>query len=312
MKSMLIPKKAGTFRTVFMPEPDEKRRLRALVPQLNLLAEELDVHKVQHGFTEGRSPVTNARCHIGFEFTLTMDLSEFFDTVSLEMVDNALLAHAGPWECPPITECFVHCRAVQGLPTSPALANIAFSPADKDIVALCPKGRFAEAAMKYTRYADDLTFSCRTMATVELLLREVPKICERHGFKVNASKTKVQCSAAGRRIITGIAVGEKDITIPRETRRRIRAGDHQAKGTLKKRNVRRLFANQKRWKRKLPLRFRFHCQLQGLKEWAKLRVPHADRLPKNKVIAAAARVVTAVVGQKISQKVFGSWARRFG
>lgn len=310
MQKILVDKGNGKVRVCWNPNPECKRRLRALVPQLNLLAEELDVHHVQHGFTEGRSPVTNAKVHIGWDFTVSFDLENFFDTVT---EDHCKRAAGQEWHRIVMNApCFVDGAARQGLPTSPALANIAASPMDNDIMALCPRGRFHEPPFIYTRYADDLTFSCRTTATVNLLLQEIPKIVERHGFRLNASKTKLQAAAAGRRIITGVAVGEKDITITRDTRRRLRAAHHQDEHGLRKRNIRRLLFNRKRWRKKLPMRARFYFQLRGLREWARLKIPANQPEPKNKVIAAAARVVTAVCGQNISNRMFGSWTRRFG
>lgn len=312
MQKILIPKSNGKVRVCYNPDDETKRRLRALVPQLNLIAEELDVFHVQHGFTEGRSPVTNAKQHIGWEFTASFDLDSFFDTVTKAHIDKALSVirnHSVPYD---LSECFVDDAARQGLPTSPALANIAASPMDRDIMALCPKGRFADPVLVYTRYADDLTFSCRTMATVSLLLQEIPKIVEKHGFKINPSKTKVQAAAAGRRIITGVAVGEKDVTITRDTRRRLRAGHHQDTEGLRRRNIRRLLFNRKRWNTKLPLRARFYFQLRGLREWAKLKAPANQPEIKSKALAVAAKVVTAVCGKNISNRIFGHYGRKFG
>lgn len=313
MQKLGVRKKNGKVRVCYNPDPELKRRLRALVPQLNLLAEELDVHHVQHGFTEGRSPVTNAKPHIGWEYTVSFDLADFFDTVTPEHVDRAC---PNGFEFAPgsvsFMSCFVDGAARQGLPTSPALANIAASPLDKDIMALCPRGRFADPVYIYTRYADDLTFSCHTMATVNLLLQEIPKLVEKHQFKINASKTKVQAAAAGRRIITGVAVGEKDITITREVRRRIRAGHHQDDNGLRKRNIRRMLFHKNRWKRRIPLRARFYSQLRGLKEWARLKAPANEPEHQNKAVAIAQKVVTAVCGKNISNRIFGSFTRRIG
>jgi hypothetical protein len=239
--------------------------------------------------------------------------------VTEKMVDNVLFE--GPNQnltIPDITSCFVGSPvkewrfAAQGLPTSPALANIAASPMDNEIMALCPKGRFAERPFVYSRYADDLTFSCRTMATVELLLQKIPEIAERHGFQINAAKTKVQCAKAGRRIITGVAVGEHDITITRDVRRRLRAGHHQDTAGLKKRNVRRMLFGKRKWKKLLPLRYRFYCGLKGLVEWSKLKPPKNPPAPKSKVAAVAAKFVTAIAGKNVSNKVMNAWARRFG
>jgi hypothetical protein len=193
------------------------------------------------------------------------------------------------------------------------LANIGFSPADRDIMALCPRGRFAERPFVYSRYADDLTFSCRTMATVELLKEEIPRIVEKHGFKINAAKTRIQAAVAGRRIITGVAVGQHDVTITREVRRRIRAAHHQDTAGLKRRNIRRMLFDRKRWKTRLPLRARFHYSMKGLIEWGKLKMPkNAKDQSKSAVVRAAARVVAAVAGQDVSNRIVKAWTRRFG
>lgn len=314
MKTLIIPKGNGKVRTVVCPDPELKRRLRALVPRLNLLAEQLDPHKVMHGFVEGRSPVTNARAHLARGYTVSFDLADCFDTVSNSHVFIAMTPEMAKQEYPHLMECFVDGVARQGLPTSPALANIALSPVDSEIwERFCRSGgRFGEPPCVYTRYADDLTFSFNNAATIKLLLLEIPAIVERHGFKINEAKTKVQCAKAGRRIITGIAVGDTDITIPREVRRRIRAGEHQDKAGLKRRNVRRLLFRSRAWRTNKPLRFRFYCQLKGLKEWALLKMPAkgAEQKTMNKAVAAVVHGVKSTV-QK-GQQMFGTFMRRFG
>lgn len=306
----------NTFRTIYAPDKDEKRKLSALVPQLNLLAEELDVFHVQHGFTEGRSPLTNAKVHVGWAYTVSFDLSDFFDTVTLDHVRKAIGGNVNGIsllaQCAD-AGCFQDGATRQGLPTSPALANMAASLMDRDIVErFCVrKGRFDPPAV-YSRYADDLTLSCQTKATVDLLLQEIHKIVESHGFKINTAKTKVQAAVAGRRVICGVSVGEKDCAVPRGIRRRIRAGDHQSKYGLKRRTIRRLLFNARRGSRRLPLRVRLQYQLAGLKEWAKLRLPREAREPKRgPVMAVVTKAVAAVVHSTAVQKTFGYFGRKF-
>lgn len=315
MNTIQIPKSNGKVRVVVCPAPEEKRRLRALVGLLNLAAEQLDVHRVAHGFTEGRSPVTNAKVHIGWEFTVSFDLENCFDTISREMVETVLKpVDIALFRSTLADGCFVDGVARQGLPTSPALCNIALAPMDKEIwERFCVRrGRFEEPPCVYSRYADDLTFSCRTMATVQLLLAQIPEIVHKHGFKINAAKTKTQCARAGRRIITGISVGETDITISRELRRRLRAGAHQDKHGLRRRNIRRILFKSKTWRKNRPLRLRFYNQLKGLREWARLKPPHVPmREPTilNKTVAAVVRGVKAVTHQAAKSLGFG---RKFG
>lgn len=266
MQIFKIKKKSGKWRTIYAPSPDEKEACLEILPEIAATARSLDTEGTQHGFTEGRSPVTNALAHIGWQFTLTMDLQDFFDSVTPKHVQHVTS------EC-----CFVDGAARQGLPTSPALANLAAAPMDRDIHALNITGRFGKM-FKYTRYADDLAFSFDLRSVGEMLMREVPKIIERHGFKLNTEKTHWQNAKAGRRMITGAAV-DNEVHAPRELRRRIRAAAHQLRtGRLTPRTIRKLGTRQaellrrKGWE--VPLRRLLRQQHDGLTECAKMKLPY--------------------------------------
>ncbi len=274
-------KKSGGERLIYAPSPEEKARLKALVPELNAAALAEDRHGVAHGFMPGRSPVTNAMTHRGYEYSLSFDLADWFDTVT-------------PWHLARVMHnldrkyyelCFVDGAARQGLPTSPAIANIAASPMDAEIVALRVRSRLGWTYGQYSRYADDLTFSFDREATARWLLNVIPPIVERHGFKINPAKTKLQWAGAGRRMITGVAV-DSEIHAPRYIRRRVRAAAHRMGGNP--------------WAR---------AQHNGLKEWTKLVLPHDYRPPTtfreavrviaNTIIAAPGNFVRALFGRKI-------------
>lgn len=318
MKKFEIRKLNGKTRLIYAPDEKAKRELRALVPQLNLLAEELDVYRVQHGFTEGRSPVTNAHVHIGFEWTVSFDMADWFDSVTKDHIRRSLgipTCHAN--DITLLAQCsaagtFQDGATRQGLPTSPALANIAAAPMDKEIwERFCTrKGRFDPPAV-YSRYADDLTFSTNNRATVDLLLQEIPLIVQKHVFKINPAKTKVQCAKAGRRIITGVAVDGKTCYVPRDVRRRLRAGRHQLKVGMKKGLIRRLLSDRFKWKRRLPLHVRFVYQLSGLEEWAKLKAPKAAKeRPQNVFVKTVKAVVKAVCASGPVSRAVGYFGRK--
>lgn len=239
-------KRRGT-RTLYVPNADERKRLNELLQKINLVAEGVNTvgGGLQHGFQPDRSPVTNAMQHCGYAFSLCMDLEDFFDSVTPEHVPETLR----------FPECFPDGVARQGLPTSPALANIAACKMDAEIVALLPQSQglarrvfnlFNDGItrVEYTRYADDLTFSCNSLERLRTLEKLVPSIAEKHGFKVKARKTRMQAAIAGRRIITGIAVDDK-VHPTRRTRRKLRAALHQ----------------------------RHTAEARGLAEWMKLVVP---------------------------------------
>lgn len=259
--------------------------------------------------------MSNAKAHIGYLYTLSMDLEGFFDTVTKDMVMAVATDPDLARQFPALEECFHNDIAVQGFPTSPALANIAATPMDRAIMdLLVAKTRFAPPHFVYTRYIDDLTFSSNDLKTIVWLQGRIPAIASQFGFKVNESKTKVQCAKAGARIITGIAVWDDKIAKPRALKRRIRAADHQAENGIRRRVIRRLLFRTGRLRKRRDIRYIFHCQLRGLKEWARLKEPrNPPEKPKKKsvVTAAVAKVATAIIGQVAMSKLSRYFHRKF-
>lgn len=309
MNIFKIKKKSGAWRTIYAPSPDEKEACLAVLPAIAATARSLDSEGTQHGFTEGRSPVTNAMAHIGWGFSLTMDLQDFFDSVTPDHVSEAECCTGTDFDAD--AALFFDGAARQGLPTSPALANLAAAPMDRDIHALNRKARFGKL-FHYTRYADDLTFSFNLHSVGLMLLREVPKIIEAHGFKLNAEKTHWQCAKAGRRMITGAAV-DTALHVPRETKRRIRAAAHQLEtGRLTKRTLRKLGARQAELKRKgreVPLRTLLRQQHDGLTEWAKLKLPAGFKTEAK--LQVAARPIATLAASAPARPVVVAGRRKF-
>ncbi|MEK6234908.1 MAG: reverse transcriptase family protein, partial [Planctomycetales bacterium] len=166
-----IPKRDGSERAIWAPLPKLKDAQRWI---LRNIVEKLLVHGAAHGFLPGRSILTNAERHANSKMILKMDLKDFFPTVTLPRIRGvfrkagyreqiatllAMLCSESPRE---IVEHEGKTYYValgprclpQGAPTSPAITN-----------ALCPRldqrldGLAKKHGWRYTRYADDLTFS---------------------------------------------------------------------------------------------------------------------------------------------------------
>jgi len=243
MRKIKIPKRSGGYRLIYMPNWAEKARLRFMVPELNKLVMENCDLTVAHGFVPTRSPVTNAEKHIGYNYTLSADLQDFFESVTLEHVkdweyikDNSFLL---------FTKKF--CNLGQGYPTSPAIANLACISLDKELTQISKENNCV-----YTRYADDLSFSCNSLETLKSIRNMLPGIVQIYKFKINPKKTKIQCANFGRRNITGVYVDNKRLYTSREFRRRLRAA-------IKRNNKK---------------------QVRGMKEWLKLNKPHPQKSPR--------------------------------
>ncbi len=216
-KIIKLPKGDGRFRTLYAPSKAYKEKLASFLLDLQQKIHDADSDYTIHGFMRGRGPVSNAQKHVGYAYTLSLDLKDFFDSVKVEMVKEYLSEEESDL-------CFIDGIARQGLPTSPLIANLAFLKLDKKI-----KDAIAEEGVYtvYTRYADDLIFSFNHKEFAETLKALVEKIVTDGGFVLNRKKTKLQSAEHGRRMITGIGVDERAIHPSRKLKRRIRAAVHQ-------------------------------------------------------------------------------------
>ncbi|MFZ9487558.1 MAG: reverse transcriptase family protein, partial [Alphaproteobacteria bacterium] len=236
-----IPKRDGTERPIWAPLPRLKAAQRWV---LRNIVERLPTHGSAHGFLAGRSTLTNATVHQNSNVVVKMDVEQFFPTVTWRRVKGvfrragyreqistllALLCTESPREIVEYegkryfislgTRCLP-----QGAPTSPAITNALCLRLDRRITALA-----AKLGWRYTRYADDLTFSRPVGspdASPAALIKIVTKIVNAEGFRVKGAKTRLHRSG-GRQTVTGLVVnGEGAPRVPRKLRRQIKAAIH--------------------------------------------------------------------------------------
>ncbi len=136
-----------------------------------------------HGFVKGKNIKTNANSHLAKKIILSVDIKNYFESISKEMIISNLVRigftkNASSWIASITTiEGFL----VQGFCTSPTIANIVTHELDEKLKKLCGDD------IEYTRYADDLYFSSQN---VEIPLDKITKIIEDYGFELNDKKTK--------------------------------------------------------------------------------------------------------------------------
>lgn len=230
-----IPKGRGKFREVIIPSKEDRARLRSLLPELERILDKLDGPSANFAFQRNKNCALKAFQHIGYRYTLSIDLEDFFDSINTEHVSGMIPARI-------LEQCMVDGRARQGLPTSPIISTIAFLPLDGRILDALHSLRL-EAV--YTRYADDLVFSFddrRISGAIKTIVRQIVTDA---GFRINERKTRLQDSQNGRIVITGIGVDKDGLHATRRTKKRMRAAQHQNN----------------------------HSSLSGLAEWAKCKVP---------------------------------------
>lgn len=230
-----IAKKTGGVRTISAPMPRLKRAQEWI---LQNVLEKVELHRAAHGFRRGRSIVTNAQPHVKSDVVINVDVQDFFPTVTFPRIRGVFksLGYSGQLSTILALICsepdrdeveldgrtfFVaktERRLPQGAPSSPALTNIICRGLDARLDRTAEKLGF-----RYTRYADDITFSGSGDALPEIgrALRRIQYLVEQEGFSLHPDKTRV-LRKSGRQEVTGLIVNEK-VAVKRELLRRFRA-----------------------------------------------------------------------------------------
>jgi RNA-directed DNA polymerase len=213
--SFLIRKRRGGSRVIDAPTPELKKVQHWM--QRNVTSQFLH-HPACHGFTPGRSILTNAEPHVGARIVLKLDIRDFFGTVRRHDAFRAFRFAGFSQAVANLLAGLTTLQGVlpQGAPTSPDLANYAAYRLDVRL------SRFAEARqLAYTRYADDLTFSGEFVPAER---RTIEAIMRSEGFAPNSKKLRYLLPSE-RQAVTGIVVNEK-LNWPRARRRWLRQEVH--------------------------------------------------------------------------------------
>ncbi|MCL1093663.1 reverse transcriptase family protein [Shewanella kaireitica] len=158
--------------------------------------------------------VSNALAHKNKKVVISIDLKEFFPTITFPRVmgllksepynfTNKQAAILASLICLP-KDIDENRGLPQGAPTSPIMSNLICKKLDYQLAKMARK-----YDITYTRYADDLTFSTNNLKGIsaEKIISSVTQSVERNGFKVNEAKTKVMFKNQ-RQMVTGILVNE--------------------------------------------------------------------------------------------------------
>ncbi len=219
-----INKKSGAERIINAPVKGLKSLQKTLSFVLQCIYEP---HHAAMGFVRDRSIVENARLHVGSMYVYNIDLKDFFPSVDQARVWKCL--QLKPFNLNKIsianiisslccTEMEVERKTEtgewekvkrnvlpQGAPTSPVITNIVCQKLDYLL-----SGVAKRFGLKYSRYADDITFSSmhNVYQTESDFLKELHRIIAEQNFHIKESKTRLQKDGY-RKEVTGLLVNEK-------------------------------------------------------------------------------------------------------
>ncbi|CAJ1826292.1 MAG: retron St85 family RNA-directed DNA polymerase [Aeromonas veronii] len=218
-KTYKVPKTNGSYRLIAQPSRDLKA-VQAWI--LRNILDELSCSSYSKGFESGMSILDNAKPHIGSQYVLSVDLQDFFPSVSANKVYGVFSSVGYNKEmCVLLTNlCVFKGGLPQGAPTSPKLANLVCSKLDSRIQGYAgPKG------ITYTRYADDITLSSNSALKIQKAKSFLGTIISDEGFKINKPKTTLS-GVKKQKKITGLVLSDNNVGIGSLKYREIRAEIH--------------------------------------------------------------------------------------
>ena len=195
-----ITKKNGKKRAISEPLPSLKE---IQVWILKDILEKVPVNPFAKAYKPKTSLTENLKFHKNQPKVFTLDLENFFPSIKIELVEKVFLELGySKMVSNLLTKLCTRDNALpQGAPTSPYLSNLIFKEADALIADFCKQQK-----IRYTRYADDLTFSGDFDENE--LLNLVTKSIENLNLHINQSKTKLM-TPDKRQTVTGIVVNDK-------------------------------------------------------------------------------------------------------
>lgn len=205
-----INKKSGEKRQVHSPNYELKSIQKWI---LNNVLEKIKISDYSHGFIKGRSIITNASTHVHDDpsWMLTIDIRNFFDSISIEKVKIIFLELGYNEKVSDFLAelCTFDGKLAQGFPTSPYISNIYMKEIDEAIVKKMPND------INYSRYADDMSFSGikkeKYSKKIKCLKDIVYSELLNHGLTTNKNKYRLQ--KRDTKFITGLMIRKGKLTI---------------------------------------------------------------------------------------------------
>lgn len=251
-----IPKKNGGVRKLIKTEQNlgelQKKILNFLVEDLKILP-----HNAAHAFTKNRGILTNANVHKQSTWVIKMDIKNFFNSITPEILlqelsklaningdfvskqlfkyalDELLYTHSISDLKNKLNE-FLHNiiflstykgELPQGSNLAPFFSNIIMTRFDQTLTELLQNNPDKMYYIKYTRYADDMTFSSAVRPSKKKLMNLVSTTLDTYfnqQLKLNQSKTQI-LKKTNKCFIVGVKLNkDNNITIGWEKKKQFK------------------------------------------------------------------------------------------
>ena len=226
-QSALIPKKNDPTKTrkIFIPCTELKGVQRQI---LDAILSEYEPSHSAYAYVKGRSLCMAAEKLLGTQSVLKLDLKNFFPSIGGDRVYGLFRTldfnEVVSWV---LTNLVIYKDSLcQGAPTSPYISNLICRTMDNDLSELANSW-----GLSYFRYSDDLFFYGPKYFRHKILTSYIRRTVGSHKFRINNQKTKY-CPIGKPRFTLGLVTHNKQLQLPRKTRRNYRAAFFRAARNL--------------------------------------------------------------------------------
>ncbi|MFC1751069.1 retron St85 family RNA-directed DNA polymerase [Pseudomonadota bacterium] len=232
-KQYNIPKKSGGYRTIAQPARPTKYLQYWLMQNI---FSELPIHSAAAAYQEGSSIKKNALYHSKNSYIAKFDFKSFFPSIKGADVEKHLISHFGDRLTESDRKDIVRISCIQqngrsdfnlsiGAPCSPILSNSILYEFDNQVSEWC-----SNQGVRYSRYADDLTFSTNksgSTSSIEPIIRDIVRSLDYPNLRFNRKKTTHLSKKSQRRITGLILTNEGNVSVGRTRKREISSLIHK-------------------------------------------------------------------------------------
>ncbi|WP_272681030.1 retron St85 family RNA-directed DNA polymerase [Providencia sp. PROV129] len=231
-KKFHIKKRNSTeYRLIAQPARQVKSLQKAVLKRME---QYFYIHENAFAYQHGKDIRKNALLHSNNKFILKMDFKNFFLSIKpihlkrflvntgreLSEKDISVMENLFFWKLRRNSPL----RLSIGAPSSPMISNVIMYFFDCEISIKCQR-----LGIKYSRYADDLTFSSNingVLFSVPKIVRETLNSVDLNDIKINHKKT-VFSSKKFNRHVTGVTItNDEKLSLGREKKRLLRSKIH--------------------------------------------------------------------------------------
>ena len=221
-----LTKKNGKMRKIMAPSFSLLMLQRWI---LHNTLYKIRVSEYSYGFvksnSDSESPLVEvAWAHKNHKYILKIDIKDIYPSISRARVFFLFKNLGYNFCCANMLAniCTNNDELPQGAATSARLANILCTRLDARISGYCNK-----RDITYTRYADDLIFSCDNRNVLHHIYKMINTIIQDEGFEINQSKTRF-LSPKNHKVVLGVTINDGYCKADRKLKRKVRAMIHSS------------------------------------------------------------------------------------